>query len=235
MFDCLVLCKPIITYIWLYVCLISIKQSLLFFLHWFLWKLAYIFSLVVWLFDSRQTMYNVNVYDWKQTCLHLAFRFITFVMHFIFTIFFVRPQPCMLEFGREFFRWLDRECLRVTNNAIQRSLGWSFYQTLCKDNHFWGNLHFSFNNLFYKLFDVWNKDPCFFVSWYSWMFPNSFILVLLDFVWYCYHQLFAISLSFLIWSLYVTFGEVCFLLMLIEWSREIGVSVWNYYQLYFSL
>ena len=110
MFDCLVLCKPIIMYIWLSVCLISIKQSL-FFLHWFIWKLAYIFSLVVWLFDSRQTMYNVNVYDWKQTCLHFAFRFITFVMHFIFTIFFVRPQPCMLEFGREFFRWLDRECV----------------------------------------------------------------------------------------------------------------------------
>ena len=32
----------------------------------------------------------------------------------------------------------QRVCLRVTNNAIQRSLGWSFYQTLCKDNHFWG-------------------------------------------------------------------------------------------------
>ena len=25
--------------------------------------------------------------------------------------------------------------------------------------------------------------PCFFVSWYSGMFPNSFILVLLDVVW----------------------------------------------------
>ena len=133
MFDCLVLCKPIITYIWLSVCLISIKQSLLFFLHWFLWKLAYIFSLVVWLFDSRQTMYNVNVYDWKQTCLHLAFRFITFVMHFIFTIFFVRPQPCMLEFGREFFRWWterasegDEQChptctrLVFLSDALQR-------------------------------------------------------------------------------------------------------------------
>lgn len=70
------------------------------------------------------------------------------------------------------------------------------------------NLHFSFNNLFYCLFDDWNKDPCFFVSLYSWMFPNSFILVLLDFVWYCYHQLSAISLSILIWSLYVTFGYV---------------------------
>lgn len=23
------------------------------------------------------------------------------------------------------------------------------------------NLHFSFNNLFYNLFDEWNKDPCF--------------------------------------------------------------------------
>lgn len=49
----------------------------------------------------------------------------------------------MLEFGREFFRWLDREvCLRVTNNVIQRSLGWSFYQTLCKDYHFWGEFTF---------------------------------------------------------------------------------------------
>ena len=118
----------------------------------------------------------------------------------------------------------QRVCLRVTNNAIQRSLGWSFSQTLCKDNHFWGNLHFSFNYLFLKRFDGWNKDPCFFVSWNSWMFPNSFILVLLDFVWYCYHQFSASSFSFLIWSLYVTFGEVCFLLMLIDWSREVGVS-----------
>ena len=148
MFDCLVLCKPIITYIWLSVCLISIKQSLLFFLHWFLWKLAYIFSFVVWLFDSRQTMYNVNVYDWKQTCLHLAFRFITFVMHFIFTIFFVRPQPCMLEFGREFFRWLDRVCLRVTNNTINfHSVGLSI-RRFAKIIILGENLHFSFNNLF---------------------------------------------------------------------------------------
>lgn len=29
------------------------------------------------------------------------------------------------------------------------------------------NLHFSFNNLFQNLFDDWNKDSCFFVSWYS--------------------------------------------------------------------
>ena len=30
------------------------------------------------------------------------------------------------------------------------------------------NLHFSFNNnLFYNLFDDWNKDPRFFVSLYS--------------------------------------------------------------------
>ena len=127
----------------------------------------------------------------------------------------------------------QRVCLRVANNTIQRSLGWSFYQTLCKDNHSWVNLHFSFNNLFYNLFDDWNKNPCFFVSLYSWMFPNSFILVLLDFVWYCYHQLSSISFSFLIFVCY--FWGVCFLLMLIEWSREIGVSVWNYYQLYFSL
>ena len=69
------------------------------------------------------------------------------------------------------------------------------------------NLHFSFNNLFYNLFDDWNKNPWFFVSWYSWMFPNCFILVLLDFVWYCYHQLSSISFSFLFWSLYVTLGR----------------------------
>ena len=169
-------------------------------------------------------MYNVNVYDWKQTCLHLAFRFITFVMHFIFTIFFVRPQPCMLEFGREFFRWLDRESVwgwrTIPSNV--HSVGLSL-RRFAKIIILGENLHFSFNNLFYCLFDDWNKDPCFFVSLYSWMFPNSFILVLLDFVWYCYHQLSAISLSFLIWSLYVTFGEVCFLLVLIEWSREVGV------------
>lgn len=60
----------------------------------------------------------------------------------------------------------QRVCLRVTNNAIQRSLVWSFSQTLCKDNHFWGNLHFSFNYLFLKRFDGWNKDPCLTVlSW----------------------------------------------------------------------
>lgn len=149
MFDCWVLCKPIITYIWLSVCLISIKQSLLFFLHWFLWKLAYIFSLVVWLFDSRQTMYNVNVYDCKQTCLHLVFRFITFVMHFIFTFFFCKTATMYVRIWSRILSVLgQRVCLRVTNNAIQRSLGWSFSQTLCKDNHFWGNLHFSFNYLF---------------------------------------------------------------------------------------
>ena len=55
----------------------------------------------------------------------------------------------MLEFGREFFSVVgQRVCLRVTNNAIQRALGWSFSQTLCKDNHSWGEFTFSFNNLF---------------------------------------------------------------------------------------
>lgn len=68
----------------------------------------------------------------------------------------------------------QRVCLRVTNNTIQRSLGWSFYQTLCKDNHSWVNLHFSFNNLFYNLFDDWNKNPCFFVS----CIPECFLTVL---------------------------------------------------------
>lgn len=184
MFDCLVLCKPIITYIWLSVCLISIKHSLLFFLHWFLWKLAYIFSLVVWLFDSWQTMYNVNVYDWKQTCLHLAFRFITFVMHFIFTIFFVRRQPCMLEFGREFFRWLDRESVWGwrTMPSIVHSVGLSI-RRFAKVIIFGGIYIFHSITCFKKFLMAGTS----FVSWYSWMFPNSFILVLLDFVWYCYH------------------------------------------------
>ena len=147
------------------------------------------------------------MYDWKQTCLHLAFRFITFVMHFIFTIFFVRPQPCMLEFGREFFRWLDGESVwgwRTMPSNVH-SVGLSL-RRFAKIIILGENLHFSFNNLFYCLFDDWNKDPCFFVSLYSWMFPNSFILVLLDFVWYCYHQSSVIYLSILIWSLYVTFG-----------------------------
>ena len=54
----------------------------------------------------------------------------------------------MLEFVENSFGGLTESMSEVTNNAIQRSLGWSFYQTLCKDNHFWGNLHFSFNNLF---------------------------------------------------------------------------------------
>ena len=36
------------------------------------------------------------------------------------------------------------------------------------------NLHFSFNNLFYCLFDDWNKDPCFFVV----CIPECFLTVL---------------------------------------------------------
>ena len=103
------------------------------------------------------------------------------------------------------------------------TFGWSFSQTLSKDNHFCGNLHFPSIICFRIFLMTGTRIHVFFVSWYSWMFPNSFILVLLDFVWKCYHQLSAISLSFLIWSLYVSFGEVCFLLMLIEWSREVGV------------
>ena len=164
------------------------------------------------------------MYDWKQTCLHLAFRFITFVMHFIFTIFFVRPQPCMLEFGREFFRWLDRESVwgwrTIPSNV--HSVGLSL-RRFAKIIILGENLHFPSIICFRIFLMTGTRIHVFFVSLYSWMFPNSFILVLLDFVWYCYHQLSAISLSFLIWSLYVTFGEVCFLLVLIEWSREVGV------------
>lgn len=74
----------------------------------------------------------------------------------------------MLEFveNSNIHGWTE-SVSEVDYNAIQRSLGWSFYQTLCKDNHSWVNLHFSFNDLFYNLFDDWNKNPCFFVSWYS--------------------------------------------------------------------
>ena len=153
-------------------------------------------------------------------------------MHFIFSrtaIMYVKIWSRILSVVGQ---WV---CLRVTNNASDmHSVGLSL-RCFAKIIILGENLHFSFNNLLFILFNDWNKDPCFFVSLYSWMFPNSFILVMLDFVWYCYHQLSAISLSFLIWSLYVTFGEVCFLLMLIEWSREVGVSVWNFYQLYLSL
>lgn len=45
----------------------------------------------------------------------------------------------------------------------------------------------------------------FFVSLYSCMFANSFILVLLDFVWYCYFQLSAIPFSFLIYQIFVCY------------------------------
>jgi len=146
------------------------------------------------------------VYDWKQTCLHLAFRFIIFVMHFIFTFFFVTPQPCMLEFGREFFRWLDRECVwgwRTMPSNVH-SVGLSL-RRFAKIIIHGENLHFSFNNLFYNLFDDWNKDRCFFVSLYSWMFPNSFILVLLDFVWY--------SIINYLQSPFLSLSDFCMLLL----------------------
>lgn len=146
------------------------------------------------------------MYDWKQTCLHLAFRFFTFVMHFILTIFFVRPQPCMLEFGREFFRWLDRECVwgwRTMPSNVH-SVGLSL-RRFAKIIIHGENLHFSFNNLFYNLFDDWNKDPCFFVSLYSWMFPNSFILVLLDF--------FGIAIFNYLQSPFLSLSDLCILLL----------------------
>ena len=124
-------------------------------------------------------------------------------MHFIFSrtaIMYVKIWSRILSVVGQ---WV---CLRVTNNASDmHSVGLSL-RRFAKIIILGENLHFSFNNLFYCLFDDWNKDPCFFVSLYSWMFPNSFILVLLDFVWYCYHQSSAIYLSILIWSLYVTFG-----------------------------
>ena len=37
------------------------------------------------------------------------------------------------------------------------------------------------------------------------MFANSFILVLLDFFWYCYFQLSAIPFSFLIYLIFVCY------------------------------
>lgn len=133
---------------WLPVCLISIKQSLLFFITRFPLKASLHFSLVVWLFVCWQTRKNANMYDWKQTCLHLAFQFLypcdAFHIYFLFcktAIMYVRKQVCfllislynysimyyihcwvilfsalkkispMIYFGREFFRWLGRECV----------------------------------------------------------------------------------------------------------------------------
>lgn len=98
----------------------------------------------------------------------------------------------------------QRVCLRVTNNAIQRALSWSF-RRFAKIIIHGENLHFSFNNLFYNLFDDWNKDRCFFESLYSWMFPNSFILVLLDFVWY--------SIINYLQSPFLSLSDFCMLLL----------------------
>ena len=206
MFDCLVLCKPIITYIWLSVCLISIIQSLLFIFHWFLWKLAYIFSLVVWLFDSRQTKYNVNVYDWKQTCLHLAFRFITFVMHFIFTIFFVRPQPCMLEFGREFFRWLDRESFWWWRTMLSNvhSVGLSL-RRFAKIIILGENLHFP-SIICFRIFLMTGTR----IHVYSYVgIPECFVKVLS----WCYLILFGIAIINYLQSPFLSFSDLCMLLL----------------------
>ena len=54
----------------------------------------------------------------------------------------------MLDLVENSFGGLTESMSEVTNNAIQRALGWSFSQTLCKDNHSWGEFTFSFNNLF---------------------------------------------------------------------------------------
>ena len=124
----------------------------------------------------------------------------------IYYLFCVRPQPCMLDFGREFFRWLDRECVwgwRTMPSNVH-SVGLSL-RRFAKIIIHGENLHFSFNNLFYSLFDDWNKDPCFFVSLYSWMFPNSFILVLLDFVWY--------SIINYLQSPFLSLSDFCMLLL----------------------
>lgn len=99
----------------------------------------------------------------------------------------------------------QRVCLRVTNNAIQRSLGWSFSQTLCKDNHFWGNLHFSFNYLFLKRFDGWNKDPCFFVVG----IPECFLTVLSR----CCLILFGIAIINFLQAPFLSLSDLCMLLL----------------------
>lgn len=88
---------------WLPVCLISIKQSLLFFITRVPLNASLHFSLVVWLFVCWQTRKNANMYDWKQTCLHLAFLFLypcdAFHIYFLFcktAIMYVRKQVCFL-------------------------------------------------------------------------------------------------------------------------------------------
>ena len=103
MFEYLIVCKQIITYIWLHVCLISIKQSLLFFITRVPLNASLHFSLVVWLFVCWQTRKNANMYDWKQICLHLAFLFLypcdAFHIYFLFcktSIMYVRKQVCFL-------------------------------------------------------------------------------------------------------------------------------------------
>ena len=143
MFEYLIVCKQIIAYMWLPVCLISIKQSLLFFITRVPLNASLHFSLVVWLFVCWQTRKNANMYDWKQTCLHLAFLFLypcdAFHIYFLFcktATMYVRIWSRILSVVGQ------RKCLRVTNNAIQRALGWSFSQTLCKDNHFGGEFSF---------------------------------------------------------------------------------------------
>lgn len=104
MFGCLIVSKPIITYLWLPVCLISIKQSLLFFLlHWFLWMLAYIF---LWLFDclfvgklgKMQTCMIESKHVWVSFSVSLPLWCISYLL------FFVRLQSCMLE-NRFVFYW----------------------------------------------------------------------------------------------------------------------------------
>lgn len=147
------------------------------------------------------------MYDWKQICLHLAFLFLylcdAFHIYFLFcktATKYVRIWSRILSVvGQRGVSEGDEQCHPTFTRLV-------FLSDALQRLSFLGRIYIFHSIICFIIFLMtWTWIHVFFVSWYSWMFPNSFILVLLDFVWYCYHQLSAISFSFLIWSLYVTF------------------------------
>ena len=146
------------------------------------------------------------MYDWKQTCLHFAFRFITFVMHFIFTIFIVRPQPCMLEFGREFFRWLDRESVwgwRTMPSNVH-SVGLSL-RRFAKIIIFVVNLHFHSITCFKNFLMAGTRIHVF--SYVG--IPECFLTVLS----WCYLILFGSAIINYLLSPCLSLSDLCMLLL----------------------
>ena len=119
---------------------------------------------------------------------------------------FCKTATMYVRIWSRILSWLDRECVwwwRTMPSNVH-SVGLSI-RRFAKIIILGENLHFSFNNLFYNIFDDWNKNPCFFVSWYSWMFPNSFILVLLDFV--------GIAIINYLQSPFLSLSDLCMLLL----------------------